>query len=161
MSGRGAGWYYALGGQVTHYATDPGSQWTGPYPTQAAAQAAQGGTSGGGSSAGGWYVITVRKTPQTPFTVQVSQQPFPSGPGVTALQDSGPYATQAQAQAAASTLTHEIVPGIPAAGSTPDWQTLLVRIGEVLLGIVLIGIGLARITGAQNTISAIAKARIP
>ena len=36
-----------------------------------------------------------------------------------------------------------------------------IRIGEVLLGIVLIGIGLARITGTQNAVSSIVKARIP
>lgn len=38
---------------------------------------------------------------------------------------------------------------------------LWLRVGEVLLGIVLIGVGLARITGAQNAVSSIVKARIP
>lgn len=36
-----------------------------------------------------------------------------------------------------------------------------VRIGEILLGIVLIGVGVARITGAQNVISNIAKTKMP
>lgn len=36
-----------------------------------------------------------------------------------------------------------------------------IRIGEILLGIVLIGVGIARITGAQNVISNIAKTKMP
>jgi len=36
-----------------------------------------------------------------------------------------------------------------------------IRIGEVLLGIVLIGVGLAKLTGATNAISKIAKVAIP
>ncbi len=35
------------------------------------------------------------------------------------------------------------------------------RIGEILLGIVLVGVGLARITGAQNAISKIVKTKVP
>jgi hypothetical protein len=38
---------------------------------------------------------------------------------------------------------------------------LWLRVGEVLLGIVLIGVGLARITGTQNIVSSAVKARIP
>lgn len=34
------------------------------------------------------------------------------------------------------------------------------RIGEILLGLVLIGVGVARITGAQNVISKLAKVKI-
>lgn len=36
-----------------------------------------------------------------------------------------------------------------------------IRIGEVLLGIVLIGVGIARLTGVQNAISKVAKVAIP
>ena len=36
-----------------------------------------------------------------------------------------------------------------------------IRVGEAILGIVLIGVGIARITGAQNAVSQIVKARIP
>jgi hypothetical protein len=36
-----------------------------------------------------------------------------------------------------------------------------IRIGEILLGIVLIGVGVARITGAQNVISNFAKTKMP
>jgi hypothetical protein len=35
------------------------------------------------------------------------------------------------------------------------------RIGEILLGLVLVGVGIARITGAQNFISQIAKTKMP
>ena len=60
----------------------------------------------------GWYVITVRKNPQSPFTVQVSRKPFPAG----ALVDSGPYKTQAEADAAAAKLRSAPVPGTPVPG---------------------------------------------
>lgn len=36
-----------------------------------------------------------------------------------------------------------------------------IRIGEILLGIVLIGVGLARLTGVQNVVSKVAKVAIP
>lgn len=35
------------------------------------------------------------------------------------------------------------------------------RVGEILLGLVLIGVGVARITGVQNIISSAVKAKIP
>lgn len=35
------------------------------------------------------------------------------------------------------------------------------RIGEILLGLVLVGVGVARITGAQNAISKVVKTRLP
>jgi len=35
------------------------------------------------------------------------------------------------------------------------------RIGEILLGIVLIGVGIARLTGIQNVVSKVAKVAIP
>ncbi len=172
MAGQ-AGWYWQLN-VVRYFTSAPGAGWNGPYATKAAAASADsGGITGGTGGVGGgvagnaWYVVTIRRTPQTPFTVEVMQKPFPSGAGVTVLIDhtggvsgSG-YATQAEAQAAADQYKNQIVPGVKALGSTPDWQQLMVRIGEALLGIVLIGIGLARITGAQNAVSSIAKARIP
>lgn len=39
--------------------------------------------------------------------------------------------------------------------------SILLRIGEVLLGIVLIGVGVARITGLQNTVSQVVKTKLP
>lgn len=99
----------------------------------------------------------------------------------------GPYATQAAAQAQASGLNGiagqasqagaaadpGAPPGANAQGpsdplaAVDDFLHRLsegntwLRVGEVLLGIVLIAVGLARITGTQNTVSQLVKARIP
>lgn len=40
-------------------------------------------------------------------------------------------------------------------------QNWLIRVGEILLGIVLIGVGVAKLTGTTNAISSLVKARIP
>jgi hypothetical protein len=40
-------------------------------------------------------------------------------------------------------------------------QSWLIRIGEILLGIVLLGVGVAKLTGTTNAIAKIAKAKIP
>jgi len=40
-------------------------------------------------------------------------------------------------------------------------QNWFIRVGEVLLGIVLIGIGVAKLTGTANAVSNLVKARIP
>jgi hypothetical protein len=40
-------------------------------------------------------------------------------------------------------------------------QNWFIRVGEILLGIVLIGVGVAKLTGTTNAISKIVKARIP
>ena len=58
------------------------------------------------------------------------------------------------------------LPGAAAKGAENAFHGLnlgswFLRIGEILLGIVLIGVGVARITGAQNAVSKIVKARIP
>lgn len=58
------------------------------------------------------------------------------------------------------------VPGAAAKGAENVYKGLnlgswLLRIGEILLGIVLVGVGVARITGAQNAISKVVKAKIP
>ena len=58
------------------------------------------------------------------------------------------------------------VPGAAAKGAENAFHGLnlgswFLRIGEILLGIVLVGVGVARITGAQNAVSKIVKARIP
>jgi hypothetical protein len=45
--------------------------------------------------------------------------------------------------------------------SNANLQAWLIRIGEILLGIVLIGVGLAKLTGTTNAIAGIVKARIP
>jgi hypothetical protein len=42
-----------------------------------------------------------------------------------------------------------------------DIGAWFLRVGEILLGLVLIGVGVARITGAQNAISKIVKTKVP
>jgi hypothetical protein len=58
------------------------------------------------------------------------------------------------------------VPGAAAKGAENAFHGLnlgswFLRIGEILLGIVLVGVGVARITGAQNAISKIVKTKVP
>lgn len=62
------------------------------------------------------------------------------------------------------------IPSAAAAGANKAANDLLggfnignwfLRIGEILLGLVLVGVGLARITGAQNFISQAVKAKVP
>jgi hypothetical protein len=129
-----------------------------------------GGNGGGGNQGGGWYVITTRHLPphQTPFHVIVSQKPFPGPPQSQSLEVSGPYNTQAEAQTAANNYIHSRnnPGGIPVSGvagwlSGLNLENWVLRIGEILLGIVLIGVGIARITGAQNFVSQVVKAKIP
>lgn len=60
------------------------------------------------------------------------------------------------------------VPGAAAKGAQNAFESLggfnlsswFLRIGEILLGIVLVGVGVARITGAQNVVSQLVKAKI-
>ncbi len=61
------------------------------------------------------------------------------------------------------------VPGAAAKGAEKAIDTLggfnltswFLRIGEILLGLVLVGVGVARITGAQNAISKIVQTKLP
>jgi len=61
------------------------------------------------------------------------------------------------------------LPGAAAKGAANAIESLggfnlgswFLRIGEILLGLVLVGVGVARITGAQNVISKVVKAKIP
>jgi hypothetical protein len=41
-----------------------------------------------------------------------------------------------------------------------DLEHWFIRIGEILLGLVLVGVGIARITGVQNVVSNIAKTKL-
>src|SRR6266581_8264768 len=128
------------------------------------------------AGSGPWYVVTIRNTkPQTPFTIQVMQKPFPGPPYQVLIEHTGGangsgYKTRAEAQAAADKFRNEPVPGInagnPLSGiaavgdlfSRLSQANTWIRVGEALLGLVLLGIGLARITGTQNLISTAVKA---
>jgi hypothetical protein len=85
-------------------------------------------------------------------TVQSATKPNPTS--------QGPFATQAIAQAKADSLNSSqsgIAPA--AAAATQDafhglnLSTWILRIGEIVLGVVLIGIGVAKLTGADNVVS--------
>jgi hypothetical protein len=100
--------------------------------------------------------------------------------------DAGPFSTQQQAQQWAPhalSVGDWVTAGIAgvmegAGGATPtaavgtgsavadalggfNISAWFLRIGEILLGIVLVGVGIARITGAQNAISNIVKTKMP
>lgn len=77
--------------------------------------------------------------------------------GLIALADIGLLGAEAGASQA---LTNS-----PSAFTTnvtgTNWGELVIRIVEGLIGIVLVGVGLARITGAQNFVSQAVKAKVP
>jgi|SRR5271166_2693411 len=132
----------------------------GPYASRAAAQAAQGTGSGGGS----WYVVSeqVGTGKVTVTNYLAAQKPFPQN----ATEVSGPYATRAEANAAANTQKLKAIsaPSLPSLPSLPNplaglssigdffgrltQASTWVRVGEVILGLVLIAIGIARMTHA-------------
>lgn len=57
-------------------------------------------------------------------------------------------------QAAVKVATQDTFKGL-------NLQTWFIRIGEILLGVILIGVGLAKLTGTSNVISSLAKVPIP
>ncbi len=104
----------------------------------------------------------------------------PSQMGVPGETDAG-FKTQLQAQAAANAF-NALPVNQRSAGGKPLAPNLLtpilknplsnvlggfnlgswfLRVGEILLGLVLIGVGVARITGVQNAISKVVKAKVP
>lgn len=77
----------------------------------------------------------------------------------------GPFSTEAQAKAAQNPTQQSPNPVNDAVNAAQNSDILggfnianwFVRIGEILLGLVLVGVGVARITGAENAISNIVK----
>lgn len=74
----------------------------------------------------------------------------------------GPYTTQAQAQSQADSLNAGSQNVVTQAASQDvfhglNLSTWILRIGEILLGVVLIGVGVAKLTGAENVVSKAAK----
>jgi hypothetical protein len=84
---------------------------------------------------------------------------------VYALEQSGltPYQTKAEALAHNSAQNRNV----SSSGKGIDiWNNLdlgniLLRVGEVLLGIVLVGVGIAKLTGTTNFVATAVKAKIP
>lgn len=68
--------------------------------------------------------------------------------------DSGWKAYKQTIESGAATVTSDVL-GVGQNGiQTQNW---FIRIGEILLGIVLIGVGVAKLTGAANVVSKFAK----
>jgi hypothetical protein len=103
--------------------------------------------------------------PGTPeYQAAVAGRPFSApGLGMTVVKWKGPFATEAQAQAAQNpkpspegpgALVNAAADSVPGVASVGDFLHRLtegstwIRVGEVLLGLVLIAIGVARITHA-------------
>lgn len=100
--------------------------------------------------------------------IQSAAKPKTGGStGLAAVK--GPYATKAEADKALARLQDpgKIARDLNPLPSLGDFLGRLtqantwIRAGEVVLGIVLIGIGLARITGAQNLVSQAVKTKLP
>jgi hypothetical protein len=103
----------------------------------------------------------------------------PSQMGIPGQTDAG-YPTQALAQQAANRF-NALSKDQRSAGGKPlapnlaapalnlgndllgkfNLSSWFLRIGEILLGLVLIGVGIARLTGAQNAISKIVRTKLP
>lgn len=144
--------------------------WQGPYPGKAAAQAAQGG---GGSGTSGWFVVAQAGTPATATlaVVHATGSQYASIMQLVPMSLAwGPYATQAAAQARMAALRKTGVTNVQA---SPPRQSALaqigdflsrltkantwLRVGEVLISLVLLGVGVARITNAVPLATKIAR----
>jgi hypothetical protein len=147
----------------------------GPF-TEAAANAwisqHQGTTTGGGAGASStcaWFMVPPSTWQQvlnglehivSPLgSTEIAVATYACGTKAQKLRAAG-FQSYASKQAAENAVT-----GANNAANKPDLSSgiglWIVRIGEGLLGIVLIGIGVARFTGTQNAVSQIVKARIP
>lgn len=102
-----------------------------------------------------WYAAAVKKdpslTPMAGWSAFITGTTIATGLGGTVATLGG-------------------IPGAAAQGATNAYKDLLggfnignwfLRIGEILLGLVLVGVGIARITGAQNFISQAVKTKVP
>jgi hypothetical protein len=161
------------GGQVTASGKTYNVR-SGPFSGEAAAENWIGAHSGAGASEGGadvsWYVVTYRKTVHDNFTVGVFQKPLPAYQ--TVLVDSGPW-TKQEADQKAAQFKGALVPGafgnksasqlglpnlsgldkIGAFFASLTQANAWIRIGEVVLGVILLAVGFARVTGAGNAVS--------
>jgi len=114
---------------------------------------------------------------------KIAQQELIPIPHPAALGWHGPFATKQAAidyynanKAAHTTWQAPTDSSITALGNTPDAAAAgitqglglsnenitswMIRIGEILLGIVLVGVGIAKLTGTTNMVASAVKARI-
>jgi len=121
-----------------------------------------------------WWVLSVTSGTPGPGTFRVIQGNALQIRAKYGSAVSGPYPTQAAAEAAAHTRSGGFpgpsIPGNPGSAiglgvsnlfHGLDLGNILLRIGEVLLGIVLVGVGVAKLTGTTNFVASAVKAKIP
>lgn len=100
---------------------------------------------------------------EAPTSAAARAKAIEEKPGATVTSVTGPY-TPAQKDKKVGEVT---VPGLSGLAAIGDFFARLgqantwIRAGQAVLGLILIGIGLARITGTANLASTIVKARIP
>jgi NADH dehydrogenase FAD-containing subunit len=146
---------------------------------------------GGTGAAGAWFVVPVMPGLASQVTSFLTggghgtyQVVFAAGQQAQQYISNGfpHYPTKAEAQQEAQTLTAQAKASQTGVGNTPSKAvpnplgglaaigdffgrlteaSTWIRIGEAVLGLILIAIGLARITGTANAVASIAKARIP
>jgi len=68
--------------------------------------------------------------------------------------------TTSTAQALATGITSPVSSALGLNISDDEIRSWLLRIGEILLGIVLVGVGIAKVTGTTNAVANIVKARV-
>jgi hypothetical protein len=97
-----------------------------------------------------------------PFNSQAEAQSAAPGPiGIGNWVAAGIAGTMIGAGGASPTAAVNTGTGIVDALGGFNLEAWFMRIGEILLGLVLVGVGIARITGAQNAISKIVKTKMP
>lgn len=93
------------------------------------------------------------------FNVDIAQAQYACGAQAQAFRSKGlqSYSSQSAAQNAASSANASANPGETGSFIHTDLTQILLRVGEVLLGIVLVAVGVAKLTGADNAISKVVK----
>lgn len=90
----------------------------------------------------GWHELKVASNATEAVAAADATKEFPNAPAPTTSLSKG--------------LSNEPA-GVASAVTGTNYETLILRVGEILLGIVLIGVGVAKITGTENVISTAAK----
>jgi hypothetical protein len=125
-----------------------------------------------------WWVISETSGQPGPGTFVVVQGNALQIRAKYGTAANGPYPTQAAAEAAAHSrgggFPGPNIPGNPGSAigvgikaaqqdlfKGLDLGNILLRVGEVLLGIVLVGVGIAKLTGTTNFVASALKAKIP
>lgn len=179
-----AGWYLEQAGQgwnavyLTASPSNTSIAVEGPYPSKAAAEAAAGSTGNTGGSTEPWWVVgklegsgmnqeVVNSVIQSATKPQVADNPKPGAIEFV----TGPFSTKAAADQAAGiggAAGNPNPPGTTVTGPSPagglsgflstlSEGSLWIRVVEVGLGLILIAVGVARLTHAVPIATSVAK----